>query len=98
VFCLRPYLTGAGLALKPATGMFLVTATPALASAHATVAPAGLALSTFAGSAIWWLFLSVTITTLRRWVSPRALRTLNKGTGGLLIIAGILLLARAFFR
>jgi threonine/homoserine/homoserine lactone efflux protein len=89
--CLRPYLTGAALALNPGTALFLVTAAPALASSYTSAAPVSLALSTFSGSAIWWVILSSTVTALRQRISSGQLRKLNKGTGLLLVVVGVAL-------
>ena len=89
--CLRPYLTGAALALNPGTALFLLTAGPALASSYTSAAPVSLALSTFSGSAIWWIILSSTVTALRQRISSGQLRKLNKGTGLLLIVVGVAL-------
>ena len=48
-----------------------------------------------AGSAAWWLFLSGTVASLRHAVTPTWMRWINRLSGGLILVWGLLALTRA---
>ncbi len=54
-----------------------------------------LVLGVFAGSAAWWLILSVAAGAARRRVSARGIVWLNRGSAGLLAVFGIVILGSA---
>ncbi len=49
----------------------------------------------FTGSAAWWLFLSGTVAGLRHAITPAWMRWVNRLSGGLILIWGLLALTRA---
>lgn len=49
----------------------------------------------FTGSAAWWLFLSGTVASLRHAVTPTWMRWINRLSGGLILVWGLLALTRA---
>lgn len=52
-----------------------------------------LVLGVFTGSALWWLFLSSGVSALRSRFNPRGLRWLNRVSGLILLIFGIIALS-----
>lgn len=64
-----------------------------LGSAVADYGSAGLLVfSVFAGSALWWLILSGTVSLLRKRVTPRVLRWINRVSGAIIMGFGVLIL------
>ncbi|WP_216824861.1 LysE family translocator [Salinigranum rubrum] len=51
-----------------------------------------LVLGVFAGSALWWLCLSVGVDSLRAHVTPRVMRRVNQLAGGVVVGFGLLAL------
>ena len=47
----------------------------------------------FLGSAIWWLFLSGAVNLLRSWVTPTRMRWLNRVSGTVILVFGVVALA-----
>ena len=64
--------------------------------AAATASVATMVLGVFAGSAAWWLLLSGSIATLGRRIPPAALTTIDRASGGLLVLLGLWQLRLAF--
>jgi threonine/homoserine/homoserine lactone efflux protein len=52
-----------------------------------------LVLGVFAGSALWWVLLSGGISLLRLRLTPGALRWINRVSGAVLMVFGVLALA-----
>ena len=64
-----------------------------LGSAVADYGSAGLLVfSVFAGSALWWLILSGTVSLVRKRVTPRVLRWINRVSGAIIMGFGVLIL------
>lgn len=53
-------------------------------------------LGVFAGSALWWLTLSVGVSLLRRWVNASILVWVNRASGLILASAGLLAIGSVF--
>jgi threonine/homoserine/homoserine lactone efflux protein len=49
----------------------------------------------FAGSAAWWLALSLAVATLRRWVSTRVMDRVNAVAGCAIVLFGLTMVGRA---
>lgn len=49
-------------------------------------------LGVFAGSALWWLLLTSALRLLRARLTPRWLRWINRGSGAMLVIFGVVAL------
>ena len=56
-----------------------------------------LVFSVFAGSALWWLILSGSVSLLRKKVTPRVLRWINMVSGAIIMGFGVLILIGLFF-
>ena len=55
-------------------------------------------LGVFLGSAIWWLFLSVSVGFLRSSLTPERLRWINRVSGGVIGVFGIAALVSMLWR
>lgn len=65
-----------------------------LANADQNFGRAGtLVLGVFCGSALWWVFLSSTVSLFRQWFTPAGLQWLNRLSGGILLAFGVVALA-----
>jgi threonine/homoserine/homoserine lactone efflux protein len=51
----------------------------------------------FGGSALWWLILSAIASRARSRLSPKGLQTLNRGSGILLVVFGVVVVASLAF-
>jgi threonine/homoserine/homoserine lactone efflux protein len=80
--------------LLAALGVF--AALGALRLADATAA-GKLILGVFTGSSLWWLVLSAAASAARTRVSPGRLRLLNQGSGLILTLSGLGILAATYF-
>lgn len=56
-----------------------------------------LVFSVFAGSALWWLILSGTVSLLRKRVTPRVLRWINRVSGAIIMGFGVFILISLLF-
>jgi threonine/homoserine/homoserine lactone efflux protein len=56
---------------------------------------AGLA-GVFAGTVIWWLFITFIISLMRNWFNIRGLKIVNKIVGSIIILLAILILLKIF--
>jgi threonine/homoserine/homoserine lactone efflux protein len=56
-----------------------------------------LVLSVFAGSALWWLILSGSVSVLRKKATPNVLRWINRISGAIILAFGIFTLVSAAF-
>jgi threonine/homoserine/homoserine lactone efflux protein len=56
------------------------------------VAAGALVSGVFIGSALWWLALTSLIGRLRRRLTPTGLRWINRGAGGVILVAGLVAL------
>ncbi len=52
-----------------------------------------LVLGVFAGSALWWVILTGVVAALRARVTPRGLRWINRASGAVILVFGVLALA-----
>jgi threonine/homoserine/homoserine lactone efflux protein len=64
-----------------------------VASSSSTLAAGMLVLGVFVGSALWWLLLSGGVTLLRTRFRPAALIWVNRGSGAVIALFGLLALA-----
>ena len=55
-----------------------------------------LVLSVFTGSALWWLILSGTVSLLRKKVTPKVLRWINRFSGATIMSFGVFVLISLF--
>ncbi|MBE9178759.1 LysE family transporter [Oculatella sp. LEGE 06141] len=81
---------------NPATVLSFVAvfAGVGLANADGNYLTAGiLVLGVFTGSAIWWLLLSSSVSLLRAKFNPRGLQWLNRISGSILLVFGIIALS-----
>ena len=62
------------------------------------LAAAGLVLGVFAGSALWWLTLSGAVSLLRSRFDERGLQWVNRISGAVIALFGILAIGSLFFR
>jgi len=89
---LRDFISTLAITLtNPATilafmGVFAAMGTIGLPSDNASATV--LILGVFSGSALWWLILSAAAGAVRSRFTPRWLRLLNKGSGGMLLLFG----------
>jgi threonine/homoserine/homoserine lactone efflux protein len=81
---------------NPATILSFVAIFAGLGMAQSATsfgAPAWLVLGVFCGSALWWLLLSSGVGLLRARLDTRALRWVNRLSGGILLAFGVVALA-----
>lgn len=55
-----------------------------------------LVFSVFTGSALWWLILSGTVSLLRKKVTPKVLRWINRFSGAIIMSFGVFVLISLF--
>lgn len=95
---LGAFLSSLALTLSnPATilSFLALMASLGLHAAADAAAPFALVLGVFAGSALWWLFLTHLALLARGRVTPTRLRWLDLVSGGALALFGLLTLAQA---
>jgi arginine exporter protein ArgO len=56
-----------------------------------------LVFSVFAGSALWWLILSGTVSLFRKKATPNVLRWINRISGAIILAFGIFTLVSTAF-
>ena len=94
----RMYGSALLLALSNPLGILFFTAVFAgsgLADTHGNLPAAILLVAGVAsGSLLWWVFLSTVVSLLGRRLSPRALSWINRTSGLLIALFGVLMLVR----
>ncbi len=56
-----------------------------------------LILGVFVGSALWWFFLSYVINHIRHKFNPRILLTINRVSGSVILIFGLIIILSLFY-
>jgi len=80
--------------LNPITALFFVAVFPVLGHVGQDtgyVSASTLVLGVFTGSTLWWLVLSTLTSILRERVSPSTLRWVNRVSGALIMIFGVMI-------
>lgn len=80
--------------LNPITALFFVAVFPVLGHVGQDAGYASasmLVLGVFTGSTLWWLVLSILTSILRERVSPSALRWVNRVSGAMIMIFGVMI-------
>ena len=94
----KMYLTALLLALSNPLGILFFTAVFAgsgLADTNGSLPAAVLLVTGVAsGSLLWWIFLSTVVSLLGRKLSPRVLSGINRASGLLIALIGVLMLVR----
>jgi threonine/homoserine/homoserine lactone efflux protein len=82
---------------NPATILSFVAVFAAFGPAASADLPAAasLVLGVFAGSAAWWLALSLGVGSFRARISPGTLQAVNRISGAILVAFGVVAIARA---
>jgi threonine/homoserine/homoserine lactone efflux protein len=81
--------------LNPITALFFVAVFPVLGHVGqgASYASAGtLVLGVFTGSTLWWFALSILTSIFRQRVSPSTMRWVNRISGVMIIVFGVMIL------
>lgn len=92
------YLSAFMLGLSNPLGILFFTAVFAgsgLADTNGSLPAAILLVAGVAsGSLLWWIFLSTTVSLLGRKLSPRALSWINRASGLVIVLFGVMMLVR----